>query len=147
MKVMPGSHRKLVPHKAGAASNLLQRGQEIAVAVDESKAVHMELQPGEMSLHHGLMWHGSEENHSNVRRAGYAIRYIPARVKPIAGLPRDSATLLRGHDHYGHCVLLPRPARDLDSVAVTLQQQVSARSNEIRDLAVSRHQELLAGAV
>jgi len=147
MKVMPGSHRKLVPHKAGVASNLLQRGQEIAVAVDESKAVHMELQPGEMSLHHGLMWHGSEENHSNVRRAGYAIRYIPARVKPIAGLPRDSATLLRGHDRYGHFDLLPRPARDLDSVAVTLQQQVSARSNEIRDLAVSRHQELLAGAV
>ena len=68
MKVMPGSHRKLVPHKARVASNLLQRGQEIAVTVDESNAVHMELQPGETSLHHGLIWHGSVENQSTVRR-------------------------------------------------------------------------------
>lgn len=143
MKVVPGSHRKLVAHKAGAASNLLQRGQEIALAVDESKAVHMELAAGEMSLHHGLIWHGSVENQSDMRRVGYAIRYLPPSVKPIAGLPRDQVTLVRGEDRYGHFDLLPRPTRDLDAAAVELQKRTGARANEIRDLAVARHHELL----
>ena len=144
MKVMPGSHHKLVPHKDGAASNLLQRGQEIALAVDEAKAVHMELAPGEMSLHHGLIWHGSVENQSNARRVGYAIRYIPTRVKPIDGLPRDQVTLVRGEDRYGHFDLLPAPARDLDPAALEIQKQTSARANEIRDLAVRQHRTTVA---
>src|SRR6478752_8928340 len=59
MKVIPGSHTKVVAHREGAASNMLLRGQEVAVEVDESQAVHMELKAGEMSLHHGLMFHGS----------------------------------------------------------------------------------------
>ena len=139
MKVVPGSHRELVRHKDGAASNLLQRGQEIALAVDESRAVHMELAAGEMSLHHGLIWHGSVENQSDTRRIGYAIRYIPTRVRPVAGLPRDQVTLVRGVDTHGHFDLLPRPASDLDLVALALQKQTSARANEIRDLAVAQH--------
>ncbi len=145
MKVVPASHRKLVPHKDGAASNLLQRGQEIALAVDESKAVHMELAPGEMSFHHGLIWHGSVENQSDARRVGYAIRYIPTRVKPLASLPRDYVTLVRGVDRYGHFDLLPRPARDLDPAALALQKQTNTRANEIRDLAVSQHRASVAG--
>ena len=146
MKVVPGSHRKLVEHKAGAASNLLQRGQEIALAVDESKAVHMELAPGEMSLHHGLIWHGSTENQSHMRRVGYAIRYIPTRVKPVAGLPRDHVSLVRGVDRHGNFDLLPRPAGDLDPSALAIQKKTSARANEIRDLAVSRHASFLASS-
>jgi non-haem Fe2+, alpha-ketoglutarate-dependent halogenase len=146
MKVVPGSHRKLVEHKEGAASNLLQRGQEIALAVDESKAVHMELAPGEMSLHHGLIWHGSTENQSHMRRVGYAIRYIPTRVKPVAGLPRDHVSLVRGVDRHGNFDLLPRPAGDLDPSALAIQKKTSARANEIRDLAVSRHASFLASS-
>ena len=50
MRFVPGSHKEsLVPHEdTFAADNLLSRGQEIAVDVDEEDAIIAELQPGEM---------------------------------------------------------------------------------------------------
>src|SRR5688500_5828714 len=60
MEFIPGTHKKdQIPHKdTFAPNNLLTRGQEVAVAVDESQAVAIELQPGEMSLHHVRLVHG-----------------------------------------------------------------------------------------
>src|SRR5436305_10268412 len=54
VRVIPGTHRlDQMPHvETRAAQNLLTRGQEIAVDVDEAKAVSMTLEPGEMALHH-----------------------------------------------------------------------------------------------
>src|SRR5712692_4073503 len=63
MRVVPGSHRTPVPH----ADNLHTRGQEVMVEVDESQAVDIVLQPGEMSLHHVLIVHGSGANPSDDR--------------------------------------------------------------------------------
>jgi non-haem Fe2+, alpha-ketoglutarate-dependent halogenase len=64
MRVIPGSHKlDQAPHRdTFSANNLLSRGQEIMVEVDESKAVELPLQPGEMSLHHVRLIHGSEPN-------------------------------------------------------------------------------------
>ena len=52
MKFVPGSHeRQIVPHEdTFVANNLLSRGQEIAVEVDEAEAVVAALAPGQMSL-------------------------------------------------------------------------------------------------
>ena len=113
MKVMPGSHLEShIPHvDTFAENNMLTRGQEIAVEVDESKAVSMMLQPGEMSLHHIRLVHGSAPNASRDRRIGLAIRYLPARVRQTQG--RDSAMLVRGSDAYGHFDPEPRPREDL----------------------------------
>jgi ectoine hydroxylase-related dioxygenase (phytanoyl-CoA dioxygenase family) len=98
MEFIPGSHTKdQIPHRdTFAKDNLLTRGQEVAVEVDESKAVVIELEPGEISLHHVRLVHGSPPNPSNDRRIGFAIRYIPTTVTQIAG--DDSATLVRGVD-------------------------------------------------
>src|SRR5882762_1371371 len=110
MRVIPGSHRRQVPHvDTFHPDNLLSRGQEISVEVDESQAADIVLQPGEMSLHHVLMVHGSGANPSGARRIGFAIRYIPTRLRQTGG-PRDSATLVRGADAFGHFELEPRPA-------------------------------------
>src|SRR3546814_1653851 len=81
MQVIPGTHLlDQIPHKdTFSKNNLLTRGQEIAVQVDQSKAVSIELQPGEMSLHHVRIIHGSPPNPSPRRRIGFAIRYIPTR--------------------------------------------------------------------
>ena len=85
MKFLPGSqtqdHLQHVDtfHK----DNLLSRGQEIAVKVDGEKTVDCILKPGEMSLHHVKLVHGSEPNRSNDRRIGLAIRYIPTDVKQL----------------------------------------------------------------
>lgn len=113
MKVVPGSHLEShIPHvDTFAENNLLTRGQEIAVEVDESKAVSMMLAPGEMSLHHIRLVHGSAPNHSSDRRIGLAVRYLPTQVRQTKG--RDSAMLVRGVDEHGHFDLEPRPREDL----------------------------------
>jgi non-haem Fe2+, alpha-ketoglutarate-dependent halogenase len=143
MKVVPRSHRRLVEHREAAATNLLRRGQEIAVVVDEADAVAMTLQAGEFSLHHGLLFHGSDENRSGDRRVGFAIRYIPTRVRPLDGLPRDTATLVRGEDRYHHFDLLSPPEYDLAAQALLAQRRASAASDRIRDLAAQRHREMV----
>ena len=118
MKFLPGSqtqdHIQHVDtfHK----DNLHSRGQEIAVKVDGEKAVDCILNPGEMSLHHVKLVHGSEPNRSDDRRIGLAIRYIPTDVKQLK--VRDSATLVRGVDRYSNFDLEPRPKRDLDEAAM-----------------------------
>ncbi len=70
-----------IPHRdTFAQDNLLTRGQEIMVEVDESGAVPLVLRPGEMSLHHVRLVHGSPPNPSGDRRIGFAIRYVRTRV-------------------------------------------------------------------
>src|SRR3974390_3687448 len=60
MKFIAGTHLKQVAHEdTFDKDNLLTRGQEIAVEVDEADAVHVELKPGQASLHHVLLFHGS----------------------------------------------------------------------------------------
>jgi non-haem Fe2+, alpha-ketoglutarate-dependent halogenase len=127
MKFLPGSqtqdHIQHVDtfHK----DNLLSRGQEIAVKVDGEKTVDCILSPGEMSLHHVKLVHGSEPNRSNDRRIGLAIRYIPTDLKQLK--VRDSATLVRGVDNYGNFDSEPRPKRDLDDAALAAHADAIGR--------------------
>jgi hypothetical protein len=131
MRVVPGSHRAPLPHAdTFHPDNLLSRGQEVTVEVDESHAADIVLRPGEMSLHHVLIVHGSGANPSDDRRIGFAIRYIPTRVRQIAG-PRDSATLVRGEDAFGHFDLEPRPEADLDPAMLALHAEISDRQAKI----------------
>ena len=77
MEVIPGSHLlDQIPHRdTFEKHNLLTRGQEVAVEVDERQAVRLDLQPGEMSLHHVRLVYGSAPSPSGDRRIGFAIRY------------------------------------------------------------------------
>ncbi|MCC6869311.1 MAG: phytanoyl-CoA dioxygenase family protein [Burkholderiales bacterium] len=127
MKVMPGTHTESqIPHvDTFHADNLLSRGQEIAVEVDESKAVDIVLAPGEMSLHHIKLVHGSAPNRSGDRRIGFAIRYIPTHVRQTK--VRDSAMLVRGVDVHGNFDPEPRPASDIDEAALRAHADAVAR--------------------
>ena len=138
MRVMPRSHRAPVPHvDTFHPDNLLSRGQEITVEVDESLAADIVLEAGEMSLHHVLMVHGSGANPSPDRRIGFAIRYIPTRISQTGG-PRDSATLVRGTDTFGHFELEPRPDADLDPAMLALHAEISDRQAKILYRGTSR---------
>lgn len=110
MRFVPGSHRlDIVEHRdTFAGQNLLSRGQEIAIEVDESRAVDIVLEPGEFSLHHGRMFHASNPNTSSARRIGLAIRYIATSMSQVGGHP-TMARLVRGEDHYHHFELAPPP--------------------------------------
>jgi len=76
--VIPGSHRDgLRQHDEGHhGDNMLQRGEEIQVEVDESQAHDLVLQPGEMSLHESNIIHGSGQNRSDLKRIGFIVRYV-----------------------------------------------------------------------
>jgi non-haem Fe2+, alpha-ketoglutarate-dependent halogenase len=131
MKVIPGSHlSEQIPHRdTFAPHNLLTRGQEVAVEVDESEAVSLRLRPGEMSLHHVRIIHGSPANCSARRRVGFAIRYLPTHVRQLQG--DDSATLVRGDDHFRTFAHEPRPATDLDPKLVAVHAAVTSRNAQI----------------
>ncbi len=132
MRVVPGTHTlQQLPHEdTFAPDNLLSRGQEIAVEVDESKAVDIVLEPGQMSLHHVLLVHGSEPNGSELRRIGFAIRYLPTHVKQLSELA-DSATLVRGSDRYGHFLPEPVPQSDFHPDAVAFHAKMLAINDQI----------------
>lgn len=118
MKFWPGSHKQpVIDHRdTFAADNLLSRGQEIAVDVPEEEAVLVPLAAGQMSLHHVLLVHGSEPNRTDDRRIGFALRYIPTRLKQLKA--QDYAMLVRGEDRYGHFLPEPEPLADLDAAAL-----------------------------
>jgi len=118
MRVVPGTHHAQLKHEDRFDdANMLSRGQEIAVDVDPGSVVNVELEPGEMSLHHVLLFHGSEPNRSAHPRVGFAIRYVPTHVRQLSPI-RDSATLVRGHDAYGHFEPEENPRADMDPAAV-----------------------------
>lgn len=127
MKVIPGTHTGTqIPHvDTFHKDNLLSRGQEIAVQVDQSKAVDIILKPGEMSLHHIKLVHGSAANNASDRRIGFAIRYIPTYVRQTK--VRDSAMLVRGVDTYHHFDPEPRPKHDIDEAALAAHQDAVKR--------------------
>jgi hypothetical protein len=131
MGFIPGTHTAdQIPHRdTFAKNNLLTRGQEVAVDVDETKAVTIELEPGEISLHHVRLVHGSPANPSDDRRIGFAIRYIPTSVAQVAG--RDSASLVRGSDRFHHFDLEPRPSAEMDPAFVKLHKEIAERNAQI----------------
>jgi Phytanoyl-CoA dioxygenase (PhyH) len=132
MRVIPGTHKMdQVPHRdTFAAANLLSRGKEISVDVDESQAAMLELAAGEMSLHHVRLIHGSDPNPSDDRRIGFAIRYIPTYVRQVAGT-HDSATLVRGEDRYHHFEEEQRPLADMSDEAVAYHAAITGAHADI----------------
>jgi ectoine hydroxylase-related dioxygenase (phytanoyl-CoA dioxygenase family) len=128
MRVLPGSHAgEIAPHKdTFAANNMLSRGQEMQVEVDEATVVDIVLQPGEMSLHHVKIAHGSDPNTADDRRIGLAIRYIPASVRQTIGA-NDTASLVRGVDRFGHFEPEPRATADFSAEGLAVQARLRER--------------------
>ena len=132
MRVLPGSHvGDLLPHSDEyQRNNMLTRGQEISVVVEEDKAVAMPLQPGEISLHNVRLAHASSPNRSQDRRIGLSLHYMPTSTRQIVG-EWDSAALVRGSDRYGHFKHTPRPETDYDPIAVEFHGQATNAVREI----------------
>jgi ectoine hydroxylase-related dioxygenase (phytanoyl-CoA dioxygenase family) len=131
MRVVAGTqHRQVAHNDTFAEANLLSRGQEIAVEVNEADALDVILAPGEMSLHHVLIYHGSEPNRAGHRRVGFAIRYISAQVSQTSGV-RESATLVRGTDALDHFDHELPPEGDLHPDAVARHAEIIDRQLKV----------------
>ena len=119
MRSMPGSHKIGYEHDEshenapgdapGEKKNLLGRGQAIR-GLDESKAVHMELEQGQFSIHNERTAHASGPNNTPDVRIGYSFFLIPTHVKST--LERRPATLVRGVDEYGYWDTDPVPTEE-----------------------------------
>ena len=110
MRFVPGSHKtKIVPHHdTFADDNLLTRGQEIAVEVNEEDAVVAALEAGQASMHHGHLFHASGPNTTPNRRIGSAIRYIKPSMKQHSG-DKSLVSLVSGEDRFGHFTVAEPP--------------------------------------
>lgn len=116
LKVIPGSHKgeKLHDHMTEDREDLVLSQRTADDAFDVSTEVALELEPGQMSLHDVYMIHGADANRSPRRRAGVALRYMPAtsvferNLNPAdgnSGIPVAFATrplwLVKGQDQTG----------------------------------------------
>ena len=80
LRVVAGSHepKSVVTHVDDSRENLTLTQAVEASALDGADIRDVELKAGQMSLHDVYLVHGSNPNHSDKRRAGLAIRYMPA---------------------------------------------------------------------
>ncbi len=134
MHVLPGSHHlgPLPHHDAPAADNMIKRGQGVR-GYDDEPGVPVSVLAGHASLHHTNLLHTSRGNHSDDRRIGFGISYIPTSVRPT-GRSVPSALLVRGEDRFGH--FLPeqrlRVARSTEAVAA--HAEANARFRALQDV-------------
>ena len=125
MDFVRASHKNpILPHNdTYSDTNLLSRGQEIAVDVADEDKTHIELKPGQMSLHHGLTIHGSGPNRSGDRRIGLAIRYLNPNAKQLVA-ERDYAMLARGQDGQSNFIPVNPPYTLFSPEALALYDRV-----------------------
>ena len=111
MRVIAGTqHMDLQQmHATPGGGNVLGSAMEDD-KVDAERAVDLLLQPGDVSVHHPNLVHGSNANTSTTRRCGLTIRYIPTSTRIVTDTPPfPSAFLLRGRAITGINEYLPWP--------------------------------------
>lgn len=121
MFCIPGSHLEgdRVHQQHPDTDNMLLGSQEVDISEEAlSRSIAVALQPGEFSVHHSRLLHGSYGNHSRRPRIGLSINYISTAVKQRAQGGLDSAMLVRGKDHFGNFALEPRPKADFDTASI-----------------------------
>lgn len=111
MRVIPGTHttelKEMKPNTE--TPNVLSSGMDRDL-VEEERAVDCVLAAGGVSVHHPNLIHGSNANHSPLRRCGLTIRYIPTSTRILTQSERwPSAFLLRGEAVPGVNAYNPRP--------------------------------------
>ena len=131
MNFVRGSHKNpILPHEdTYDKDNLLSRGQEIQVDVAPEDKVPAELQPGQMSLHHGLMIHGSGPNVTDDRRIAVAIRYCTPQIAQQVA-QKDYAILARGADRTGNFINFAPPTAPFTPASLALYDEIRVAQTE-----------------
>ena len=119
MRFVPGSHRRAIETHRDTfdGDNQLTRGQVLSVDIDESQAVPVTLAPGELSLHHGHLFHASGPNTTDAWRIGLTMIYLAPGMRQVVS-KKDYARLVRGEDAFGHFECPPRPRFDFDPIGI-----------------------------
>ena len=112
MRVVPRTHKYgILEHQdTYADDNMLSRGQEVVWDFTEQDVLDIELEPGQVSIHHLDLIHGGLPNPSDQDRIGFVMRYITPDTQQT--LAEDSAVLVRGEDRYNNYLMEPAPTAD-----------------------------------
>lgn len=131
MRFVAGSHHQRVEHAdTFAEDNLLTRGQEVQIEVEESTATDVELAPGQASLHHGQVFHASHPNRTNERRIGLAIRYVATAMEQSPG-GNMAAMLVRGEDNHRNFQHCQRPGGLMREQDIEHWQSIAGARNSV----------------
>lgn len=129
LRVLPGSHKQgLLDHDnvRDDPDLLNRRGERIKMVVDESQTKDVVLQPGEISLHHSTIIHGSNPNTSDEPRIGFIVRYVTNQIRN-----RETPLLrVRGNADCSHLTLAQPPLEtDLKSAFAAWKNFSSDKGN------------------
>jgi ectoine hydroxylase-related dioxygenase (phytanoyl-CoA dioxygenase family) len=109
--------------------NILTRGQHVS-GFDPDTAVDVVLQPGQMSLHHPHLIHGSRPNESDTRRVGVAFQsYIGVDARPERG---EHHVLVVGNDPVDPAFLVvPRPETEMTDDGRAVRASANAALSDV----------------
>ena len=91
MRVIPGSHREYQPHHLVDRPGSTLNREIDPEGIDDCDAVTISLKAGQVSLHDIGIVHSSAANSSGRRRAGLALRYMPATSQVYRKMPNSAA--------------------------------------------------------
>lgn len=118
MRVIPGSHTLGALDHENIADDphlLNRRGEQIKMDVDESLAVDVELQPGQISLHESTLVHSSNPNASDEPRIGFIVRFVTSRMQN----PNVRLMRVRGDGDCSHLDLAEKPVMGAEEALAT----------------------------
>ncbi|MEM7031710.1 MAG: phytanoyl-CoA dioxygenase family protein [Chloroflexota bacterium] len=102
MRVLPKTqHKKLLSldeYVEQSEENLFSIAMD-PTAIDDAEAVSLILNPGDISIHHPNIVHGSNPNASSRWRRGLTIRYIPTSTRITREQPHPAAFIFRGQGY------------------------------------------------
>ena len=134
MQVIPQTQSKKLMSKEQYVKQSEDQLFDIAMdrsTIDESQAVSLILNPGDISIHHPNVIHGSNANNSPRWRRGLTIRYIPTSTRITREQPHPAAFIFRGRGYANGNGWNPLPSYHPDtSMAFADQEAWDAKCAE-----------------
>jgi phytanoyl-CoA dioxygenase PhyH len=144
MRFLPGSQRlgQLPVRYETSGANMLSSGQIAEFDETAYTPVATSLSPGEASIHHAFMVHGSPPNKGPERRLGMTFVYHPPYLKQM-GRVRTSALLVRGQDRHGNFDLEQPPGSPDDPATIARHERGAslyrAKAEELGNRTIARY--------
>mgnify|MGYP002631430478 CR=1 FL=1 len=137
MQFLPGTHKLGQLPLAGNDindANMLTSGQTVDFDPNSITPVPIVLRPGEASLHHSFLIHGSLPNQTTDLRMGMTLIFHRPGLQQM-GDSRTSALLVRGEDRFNHFDHETPPGREDDEATIDRYRQAAAAyRNKVREM-------------
>ncbi|HEY4266139.1 MAG TPA: phytanoyl-CoA dioxygenase family protein [Micropepsaceae bacterium] len=144
MRFLPGSHKfgQLPVRHEVQDGNMLSSGQVTDIDVSGFEPFATSLAPGEASIHHAFLIHGSPPNATGQRRLGITFVYHSPPLRQL-GTVRTSALLVRGEDRYGNFEPEQPPLSPDDPGTIARHERGAAlyraKAEELGNATIARH--------